>query len=462
MMQAANIVPVTQQAAPGPATATQTVPPAAAASWQDALAQAQEQPNQDVAVPARPPAVAAKDAAPKDKPRPAGQAAGTAPVPDAVAAEHAHLPPGRKPSSLAAAPPAWLQEKKTLPLAAATPQIPATPPAVSKPPGTAQAGTGQPVSTVAARPAATIPAATQAALTAPSALPDGQADGSGPALPDPSTPILPGRAALPAAPAVPRAGTTTILPASLSAIAAAAAPAAPSAGPNVPVALTTATAPGAALTGHARGTAAHAPAASFALAGVAKASLAAPGENTGVPRAGSAAPVQSISAAALHAPVLAAAIAPAPQPAAAPQPVAAAILGAAPLTPPSAAGLAAAVTAMHQAGQNGALLRLDPPGLGDLSVHVALGQSGQVNVLFIPSSQAASSVLQNNLSGLGSALAQSGLTLGQAQVGGQFNGQFNQNAGQGAYQPPAAPVFVPPATSLETEGPAQGGVSAYA
>jgi flagellar hook-length control protein FliK len=102
---------------------------------------------------------------------------------------------------------------------------------------------------------------------------------------------------------------------------------------------------------------------------------------------------------------------------------------AAPLIQPNAAGLAATVTAMHQAGQSGAVLRLDPPGLGNLSVHVALGQNGQVNVLFIPSTQAASTVLQNNLAGLGTALAQSGITLGQAQVGGQFN----QNAGQGTY-----------------------------
>jgi flagellar hook-length control protein FliK len=141
---------------------------------------------------------------------------------------------------------------------------------------------------------------------------------------------------------------------------------------------------------------------------------------------------------------------------------------AAPLIQPNAAGLAATVTAMHQAGQSGAVLRLDPPGLGNLSVHVALGQNGQVNVLFIPSTQAASTVLQNNLAGLGTALAQSGITLGQAQVGGQFN----QNAGQGTYQPPSPPSFTQqafaqqgfaqPAASLDAAAPAPSGVSAYA
>jgi flagellar hook-length control protein FliK len=129
-------------------------------------------------------------------------------------------------------------------------------------------------------------------------------------------------------------------------------------------------------------------------------------------------------------------------------------------TSANAAGLAATVTAMHQAGQSGATLRLDPPGLGTLSVHVALGQQGQVNVLFVPSTQAASNALQNNLSGLGAALAQSGLTLGQAQVGGQFN----QNAGQGGGQQGGGQGGAATANRFEAELPttAQNGVNAYA
>jgi flagellar hook-length control protein FliK len=126
------------------------------------------------------------------------------------------------------------------------------------------------------------------------------------------------------------------------------------------------------------------------------------------------------------------------------------------VTATSAAGLAAAVTAMHQSGQSAAVLRLDPPGLGDLAVHVALGAGGQVNVVFIPSTPAAAAALQGNLNGLGTALAQSGLTLGQAQIGGQFN----QNPGQGGERPPARPSAVP--GSFEPEPPAPSGVSAYA
>ncbi len=140
------------------------------------------------------------------------------------------------------------------------------------------------------------------------------------------------------------------------------------------------------------------------------------------------------------------------------QPAAVAASGALPVIQPSTAGLAAAVTAMHQAGQSGAVLRLDPPGLGTLSVHVGLAQNGQVNVLFIPSTQDASTALQNNLSGLGAALAQSGITLGQAQVGGQFN----QNAGQGGYQPPASQTATPQIISFDADTFGPGGVSAYA
>lgn len=120
-------------------------------------------------------------------------------------------------------------------------------------------------------------------------------------------------------------------------------------------------------------------------------------------------------------------------------PPATAAAPAGPAVQPSAAGLAAAVTALHQSGQSGAVLRLDPAGLGPLSVHVSLAAGGQVNVLFVPATAAAGTALQANLGGLGTALAQSGLTLGQAQVGGQFSGQFSgqsgQHSGQGAYQP---------------------------
>jgi flagellar hook-length control protein FliK len=106
------------------------------------------------------------------------------------------------------------------------------------------------------------------------------------------------------------------------------------------------------------------------------------------------------------------------------------------LAPPTAAtpaALAATITAMHQSGAHTTTLRLDPPGLGDLSVHVALGQNGQVNVLFVPSVAQTGQLLNSGMDGLRQAMAASGLSLGHASVGGQGGGNqsANQNANQG-------------------------------
>ncbi|MDE1905497.1 MAG: flagellar hook-length control protein FliK [Rhodospirillales bacterium] len=122
------------------------------------------------------------------------------------------------------------------------------------------------------------------------------------------------------------------------------------------------------------------------------------------------------------------------------------------------AALAATITALHQSGQAGTVLRLDPPGLGHLSVEVRLGAQGQVNVLFVPSTADAAQALHASLPGLGSAMAQSGLTLGQAQVGGQFSQQSGQN-NQGGYTPPRQNNTLSPAAEPQTT---QGGLSAYA
>jgi flagellar hook-length control protein FliK len=127
----------------------------------------------------------------------------------------------------------------------------------------------------------------------------------------------------------------------------------------------------------------------------------------------------------------------------------------------SSSALAASVTAMHQSGQSGAVLRLDPPGLGNLSVHVALSGQGQVNVLFVPDSSAGAQALQSGLGGLAQSMAQSGLTLGQAQVGGQFS----QNAGQGGGQSPQTwkgGGTSAPAQAKAPEGRDISGVRAYA
>jgi flagellar hook-length control protein FliK len=128
----------------------------------------------------------------------------------------------------------------------------------------------------------------------------------------------------------------------------------------------------------------------------------------------------------------------------------------------SPSALAATVTALHQSGQNGAVLRLDPPGLGHLSVQVGLNTQGQVNVLFVPSTADAAQALHAALPQLGNAMAQSGLTLGQAQVGGQFSqsGGQQQSYGQnGGYTPPAQTVSAPTASPASTT---ITGLSAYA
>ncbi|MBU6418115.1 MAG: flagellar hook-length control protein FliK [Proteobacteria bacterium] len=122
------------------------------------------------------------------------------------------------------------------------------------------------------------------------------------------------------------------------------------------------------------------------------------------------------------------------------------------------AALAATVTALHQSGQSGTVLRLDPPGLGHLSVQVRFSTQGQVNVLFVPSTADAAQAIQASLPGLGAAMAQSGLSLGQAQVGGQFPQQSGQNS-QSGYSPPRQNN----AAAFATEPQATpSGLSAYA
>lgn len=126
------------------------------------------------------------------------------------------------------------------------------------------------------------------------------------------------------------------------------------------------------------------------------------------------------------------------------------------------AALAATITAMHQTGQNSTVLRLDPPGLGSLSVHVALGQSGQVNVLFVPTTAQTAQLLHSGMDGLRQAMTTSGLTLGQAEV----SGGGNQNTSQGGQNSPNNPntAQAPQSAAISANGtmPATSGVRAYA
>lgn len=126
----------------------------------------------------------------------------------------------------------------------------------------------------------------------------------------------------------------------------------------------------------------------------------------------------------------------------------------------SPAALSATITALHQAGQNAVMLRLDPPGLGHLSIQIKTDAQGAVNVLFVPTTVEAAQALQGSLPQLGSAMAQSGLVLGQAGVGGQFS----QSGGQGNQQNFQAPSRQPSSLSANAapDTPNLSGLSAYA
>ncbi len=127
-------------------------------------------------------------------------------------------------------------------------------------------------------------------------------------------------------------------------------------------------------------------------------------------------------------------------------------------TATSPAALAATVTVLHQSGQASTVLRLDPPGLGHISVEVGVGAQGQVNVMFLTSSGDAAQALHASLPNLGAAMAQSGLMLGQAQVGGQFS----QQGGQSEQDRQAPPRQTHTGTSLATTQSPTSGLSAYA
>jgi flagellar hook-length control protein FliK len=113
---------------------------------------------------------------------------------------------------------------------------------------------------------------------------------------------------------------------------------------------------------------------------------------------------------------------------------------------------------MHQSGQTSTLLRLDPPGLGTLAVHVALSQGSQINVTFIPSLPQTAQLLHAGMDQLAQAMSSAGLTLGQTAIGGQSsNSAGNQTGGQTDRQPNQAP---PPEPASEPANVT--GLSAYA
>ena len=115
-------------------------------------------------------------------------------------------------------------------------------------------------------------------------------------------------------------------------------------------------------------------------------------------------------------------------------------------TPATPDGMAASIVAMYRSGQSSLVLRLDPPGLGTVSVHMALGADTAVNVLFVPTVPQTAHLLQAGLGDLRQAMAASGLTLGQAQIGGGAGGSTsggNPGTQSGAASRQAATAIIP-------------------
>lgn len=129
--------------------------------------------------------------------------------------------------------------------------------------------------------------------------------------------------------------------------------------------------------------------------------------------------------------------------------------------PPTPAALAATVVAMTGSGHSSTVLRLAPPDLGTLSIHVAYAADASVNLVFVPSTAQTAQLLSGGMDGLRHAMATAGLTLGQAQIGGGagdgyaagggsggFSGQ-RQSAGGHARETVAGPA---PATMIDGQG----------
>jgi flagellar hook-length control protein FliK len=118
--------------------------------------------------------------------------------------------------------------------------------------------------------------------------------------------------------------------------------------------------------------------------------------------------------------------------------------------PATPTALAATVVAMTGSGHSSTVLRLAPPDLGTLSIHVAYAADASVNLVFVPSTSQTAQLLGSGMDGLRHAMATAGLTLGQTQIGGGggqaagggnggFSGQ-RQTAGAQRAEPEAGPT----------------------
>jgi flagellar hook-length control protein FliK len=94
-------------------------------------------------------------------------------------------------------------------------------------------------------------------------------------------------------------------------------------------------------------------------------------------------------------------------------------------------------------GKTSLQLRLDPPELGALSIHLAVGQDAKVNVLLLAAVPQTATAFAAGADDLRQAFAASGLALGQLNVGGESGAgrgdNRRQNSGQAVQLPGAAP-----------------------
>lgn len=134
--------------------------------------------------------------------------------------------------------------------------------------------------------------------------------------------------------------------------------------------------------------------------------------------------------------------------------------------PATPSALAAAVVAMHKSGDASTILRLDPAGLGALTIHVSIGDGARINVQFTPAVAQTAHIINSNLDDLRQAMTAAGLSLGQSFVstgGGQTGGGSgdNRQAPQGRQYGETRAEQPDSSAASELNHPA-GMVSAYA
>ena len=437
--QAADMAPTAAAAGPDQA-------PAAAAGM---IATALPSPSPLLEKPAQGQSTPAKDAAPAKTPSPIQSLTSAAPATvSSPAAETEPQPLGSAPSSRAdTSPPATeIVPREALPPLAPSPETTAGR-AARLPAARLQAASA--AQAVPPGPAAGTPAgglqAEADAIASPTTVATSTAAGSAgttATAPSPSSPglsaassslapSLPATAAAPRPAALAKAATTDHLSAAAphAASPTRSAPAtetatATSAGAPVPSGATTVAAPQPATM---TGTQVAAPTAGT------PASAMVPGTPSLLPALGNAAGVSASSVAGGS---------PTAVPAAAPT-----LLGYTPATPD---GMAASIVAMYRSGQSSLVLRLDPPGLGTVSVHVALAGNANVNVLFVPAVPQTAHLLQTGLGDLRQAMAASGLILGQAQIGGGASGGAGGGGASGSNPEPRPGTIGPVAAAAAT------------